>query len=89
MGIVKSKSQQETNPYCKTNPDQQTQNSDDLFFVEVESPSDYLKSLYDRLWLLQVQIPRKFRKGRATNHPTDEWLAVNKKLDTFDTFFSS
>ena len=60
--------------------DTATQFGEELSFVGVESPSDYLQSLYDRQRLLQVHLPRKFLKGRATNLPTEEWTKEYKRL---------
>ena len=53
--------------------DTATQMSEELSFVGVESPSEYLQSLYDWQRLLQLHMPQKFSKGKATNVPTEEW----------------
>ena len=60
--------------------DTTAQLGEDVSFVGVESPSDYLQTLYDRQRLLQVHMPRKFNNGKATNIPTEEWSREYKKL---------
>ena len=60
--------------------DTTTQLGEDVSFVGVESPSDYLQTLYDKQRLMQVHMPRKFSNGRATNIPTEDWSREYKKL---------
>ena len=57
-----------------------SQLGDDVSFVGIESPADYLQTLYDKQRLMQVHMPRKFSNGKATNIPTEDWSREYKKL---------